>query len=145
MHILFADDDDRRYREFTSNMVGCVVARAKTPKEAISLLEKHHTPPSGDPTPYDVIFLDYDFDAEHKGVNGYGQDITEWITDTTARADAFRESFFVIHSLNRAGKEIMMSQLDTFGMSVIVMPFAWQQISPDRLKELWITHLEADK
>ena len=125
----------RRARTFLANMVGTNVIGATNPKDAINSL-------SG-PLPFDAIFLDYDMDEEHTGKNGFGTDVTDWITSNQETADRFRETIFVIHSLNKHGSQLMYDSLNGWALSVIKEPFAWNTMTPEKLQQLWSDYLKA--
>jgi CheY-like chemotaxis protein len=148
MRILFLDDSLKRAKEFISNMVGTVVVHASTPNEAIKEIMVAHDPErtgvEGARSPFDAVFLDYDMDEEHAGKKGDGMDVVDWITTGFERADNLREALFVIHSLNKQGSRLMHDALKCWGMSVIVEPFAWQTMTPERLQELWTQYLKKE-
>ncbi len=114
------DDDDKRFKSFQLNMIGANVERAKVPNEAIDMLYAAR---------YDAIFLDFDLDEEHTGVNGYGTDITKWIKDNAAN-EWLQSAIYLIHSLNKTGSLKMQAELAEAGLKGILVPFAWRYMTP---------------
>jgi hypothetical protein len=125
MRVMFADDDKKRYGRFRSGMIGVVVDWAETPRQAIDFLSSR--------TPYDAVFLDYDFDEGHTGVNGHGTDIVQHIAENAA---TFGNTYFLIHSLNFEGRARMAAKLCEAGLRTSVVPFAWQSMTPETLSGL---------
>lgn len=118
MRVLFVDDSKNRTRQFTMNMIGAVIDTAENPRIAIDLLSKNK---------YDVVFLDYDMDEEHTGVNGYGHDITEYIC---REPKAYSDTLFVVHSLNKDGGKRMVQELGNGKLPTHWEPGIWPYISP---------------
>ena len=89
---------------------------------------------------YDAVFLDYDFDEEKTGVNGTGGDIVAYIV---AHADRFKDTHLFVHSLNEEGRKKMCVLFFTVALPEKQVPWAWQYISPEKLKDMTAPDVES--
>lgn len=116
--ILVCEDDDNRFRYFQRALIGSSLNRAKTPAEAIQHLKDLR---------YDVVFLDYDYDDDHSGRSGFGNNITKYILDNSSYFGDIAKTLFVVHSSNKEGRWLMSDDLIEAGQEFIMMrPMEWK-------------------
>lgn len=131
LRILFLDDSMERQRAMATSAaeVGCelqipiLVERALTAAAAISLLQS---------TSYDLVSLDHDL-GDEVFVNSEREDtgagVARWVRDHLGLIKP--QGWWMIHSLNMAGVDVMRQTLADVGIESYTAPFIWQR---DRLR-----------
>lgn len=122
MKILFLDDDQERHKALTKQLCGKPADRAYTAREAIAMLDANE---------YNLVMLDYDLGGpeSENTMNEEAEDgrmVARWIADNYER---FRDTSFVVHSLNADGRKEMVSIIRHNGLYVRSIPFAWKNVT----------------
>jgi CheY-like chemotaxis protein len=124
MNILFLDDNPERHSTFHIRSGGCEVDHVFTAQEAIRYLDKYS---------YDIVFLDHDLggpESENQLVDGAedGRFVAKWIAENPG---PFKETTFIVHSLNTVGNKSICQIIKEAGLTVRSKPFAWTNFNFD--------------
>lgn len=111
--ILVIEDDRERIEEFTTHLQDHYLEFELTAPGAIETLQDCY---------FDYIFLDHDLDEENTGIYGEGIDVVNFIV---ANKDAYKNTVFILHTMNPVGAENMEKVLKQAGLEVIKLPYSW--------------------
>jgi len=122
MKILFMDDSIRRHDTMHQNCIGLDVDYVYDADSAIDKLNSNE---------YDLVMLDHDLDEKYNNMildnSKDGRFVANYIAENLK--SKYKNTFFVIHSLNHPASEIMKSTLKLAEIQdVICLPFAWMYI-----------------
>lgn len=106
MRILALDDDPTRHALFSAAL-GPAVTRVETAAEAIFQLERQS---------WDAVLLDYDLDQFGALDPGTGEDVVDWIIDSSSH---LRKTLFIVHSHNYIMGPVMERKLQAAGFRVL--------------------------
>jgi CheY-like chemotaxis protein len=106
MRILALDDDPTRHALFSSAL-GPAVTHVENAAGAIYELERQ---------PWDAVLLDYDLDQFGAIDPGTGEDVVDWIVDSSSH---LRKTIFIVHSHNYIMGPVMEQKLQAAGFRVL--------------------------
>lgn len=122
MKILFLDDDPNRHTIFELRMKnqGHEVTYVFDAQAAIKELRAQ---------PFELVLLDHDLGGEASqnrlcDDDEDGRFVVRWLV---ANSQLFKETTFVVHSLNFDGRQQMVAMLRNADLKVIDLPFAWSK------------------
>ena len=122
MRILFLDDNQDRHDVFRRCTIGIKRDFVYNAQDAISRL-------NDESVHYDVIFLDHDLNHETEDQLNDDEEDGRYVARHLASLDHYKDTTVVIHSLNQAGRQAMLSILTEAGFSAVIpMPFAWRHV-----------------
>jgi CheY-like chemotaxis protein len=121
LRILFLDDDIHRHKILASRMIGHTVTYVFDARSCLDKLGEAQ---------YDIVMLDHDLggpESENQIFENVedGRFVVRWVS---ANADLFRQTQFVVHSLNFVGRSSMVASLREAGLNVVDFPFAWSKL-----------------
>jgi DNA-binding NtrC family response regulator len=110
--VLFLDDDDARHRAFRYESIGLAVDAVHTADQACRALDARR---------YRVVLLDHDLaDQHYAGLHQSGLGVARHLVGLPGH---MRPDWTVVHSLNPAGADAMVSTLKSAGLQVVRAPF----------------------
>lgn len=117
MKFLFLDDMEFRHKAFKTNSVGQDVDHVYDADSCLEMMRENE---------YHVIFLDHDLSVAMINTLNYNDKNGSYVVRRMVEEGLCKDSVFVLHSLNPAGRANMMSILMSAGYnSVYDVPFAW--------------------
>jgi len=115
LKILFLDDSEERYKSFKKNNLNYFINWVTTSKEAIEKLKSQD---------WDFVFLDHDLDYYNRGINGTGSEVSLWIRHNSYK---FKNTYFILHTLNHVGAECMYLDLTYKKLNVKIEAWVWDK------------------
>lgn len=120
MNVLVLDDDPGRLEAFTRHFSrGACLSTARTADMAIWCLSQRH---------WDYVYLDHDLGLTPVPDPGDGTQVVDYIVEM-ARRGRFRQTRFVIHSLNPVDGPKMARRLEAAGLYVKYRPGVFMRIA----------------